>query len=323
MVEIGYRQEVVRPGTQSLEELRESYDGAISRAKSITEKQNLKTAEGKLALTFLLATGNLLKTAGSNLQEVTGGQNLNPERKIDLVGGEISDILIKEFLEINPEKTGLSVYVEERKKWEEHTAEAWPFRPENPGKILIDPCDETSSDLYKTVGISIFDKDYNFLAGGIAGVSDETTVFIEGDRVDFVGFDGGKNSLKNPLQVFAPQVPDRLKIAALGRRFEDERMRKMVRELSPEGVIILPTFGGYGLLAMLRGEIDIMLDPFKGQPWYEAAQWVNLARKLGFTVRRYYQSEDGRYPLAISRNAQIDVELIIRDSLRRSHGLVV
>jgi len=46
----------------------------------------------------------------------------------------------------------------------------------------------------------------------------------------------------------------------------------------------LPSFEGYALLAMIRGQVDVMLDPFKGQPWYEACLWGGVAQKAGFCV---------------------------------------
>lgn len=311
-----------RPIFEDLDSLRGSYDGIIKRAKEITTKEDLSTPEGKFVLDFLLTTGNLLKSSGSGLDHKIGGVAENPHRAVDLVGGEIADQFVKELLKENFDYAGTEMYIEERADWEAFPKGAIPLSGKSARMILIDPCDETSSPWYRSVGISIFDKEGNFLAGGVASLQDEVAVFIEGDRVDFVGFDGHKNSLKNPYEkISSPGLPEHLKIATLQRRLDNEKAWEIFREFSPKGLSLIQTFGGYGLVRMLMSEVDLMIDVTKGQPWYEAAQWGVLAEKLGFSVQydsskipnaKYIISEPtpSRIPLVISRNKEIHTKVL-------------
>lgn len=317
MLEIFYPKEIVAPNPTSLEELRLSFPKAISWAKELSERENLKTPEGKFALTFLLATGSLLKAAGVNLDRNIGGRGDNPEKEIDLVGGEIADHLIREFISQSFDYAGTEMYIEERKKWEVFPKSITALAGKNARLILIDPCDETSSPNYRSVGVSIFDKDGKFISGGVAGVRDEIAVFIEGERVNFVGFEGGKNSLKDPLSLkAAPGVPSSLGVATLQRRMEGEEAWKLLDRVSPNGLVLTQTFGGFGLIKMLKGEIDLMIDASKGQPWYEAGQWGVLAERLGFSVEYdlgripnaahiLTKKTPERIPVVISRNSHI------------------
>lgn len=314
--------EVKRPVFESLGHVRENYNAEVNRAKEIVAKENLLTQEGKFALTFLLASANLIASAGPNLSKVVKGGTENPSLEIDLIGGEIADMLLPAFLWEKQGREGTEIYIEERKAWEAHPKGVKPLSGENARMILVDPCDETISPSYRSVGISIFDKEGKFLAGGVAGIDDEIVVFVEGEKVGFVGLDGGKNSLKDPLSVkFAPGAPEHLKIATLTRRLDDEKTWKSLQRISPDGRTIHQTFGGYGLISMLRGELDLMVDSSKGQPWYEAAQWGALAEKLGFSVEydggkipdaQYIISKPTppRTPLVISRNKEIHLRVL-------------
>ena len=55
---------------------------------------------------------------------------------------------------------------------------------------------------------------------------------------------------------------------------------------------------------MLRGRIDVFLDPFKGQPWYEAVLWGWMAKECGLVV------SDGK-------GGEIDFAQILREEHQR------
>lgn len=314
--------EVKRPIFESLDTLRGNYSSTLIRTREIVSEQNLTTPEGKFSLLFLLATANLLKSAGKGLNYNIGGPAENPHKAIDLVGGEMADIFIKEFLEENLDYAGSEMYVEERGVWEAFPKGAQPLSGKDARMILIDPFDETSSPWYGSVGISIFDKEGNFVSGGVASLEDEIVVFIEGNKSRFVGFDGSKNSFKNPFLVKpAPGASDSLKVATLQRRLENQKTWESMSKFSPKGLSLIQTFGGYALVKMLTGEIDLMFDVIKGQPWYEAAQWGALAEKLGFSVEYdggkipdakhiISQPTPSRIPLVISRNKEIQARVL-------------
>lgn len=311
-----------RPIFDSLDTLRGSYNSTINRAKDIVSKEKLTTSEGRFILTFLLATGNLISSLGPELSEVKYGEPETAEKEIDLIGGEVADILLPGFIAGNRGMGGTEIYIEERKKWEAHPQFAKALSGENARMILVDPCDETTSPSYRSVGISIFDKEGKFLSGGVAGIEDKVVVFIEGNRVSSVGFDGGKNVDNDPLYInFAPGAPENIRVATLGRRAKDEDgFWDLLRKISPNGYSVFQTFGGCALIKMLRGEIDAMIDIYKGQPWYEAAQWGGLAEKLGFSVQYgdkipsaqviISQPTPARIKLLISRNKEIHSKIL-------------
>lgn len=318
-----------RPVFGTLDALRGNYNAAINRSKEIVIRENLATAEGKFVLTFLLATASLLKSAGPKLTQVMSAEPENSEKEIDLVGGEIADILLPAFIWGNwgkKDRIGSEIYIEERKTWEAHPKGVKPLSGRDARMILVDPCDETMSPSYRSVGISIFDKEGEFLSGGVAGLEDEVAVYIEGGRVGFVGLDGEKTIEKDPLSLkFASGAPKHLKIATLNRRLDEQKLWDNLDKISPSGLSLFQTFGGHSLIQMLKGEVDVMIDTFKGQPWYEAAQWGALAENLGFSVEygggkipnaRYIISTDtpSRIPLVISRNKEIHA--VVLNSLK-------
>ena len=179
------------------------------------------------------------------------------------------------------------VYIEEEKRW-------LKFNSEIPGvsvSIAVDPLDETGPMRIglrvQTTAATIANYGGEFVAGTITSLVDDEMILIENEDVHLIRF---YESLKNPdggsplvqLEIGSPEVRDigDARIATLPRRMQELQRRFPIfanREY-------LPTFGGHGLLAMIRGDIDVMLDPLKGQPWYEAVHWGPMAERVGFSV---------------------------------------
>ena len=56
---------------------------------------------------------------------------------------------------------------------------------------------------------------------------------------------------------------------------------------------------GFAVLGLQEGAIDTIIDPIKGNPWYEVAIWASAAKALG-------------YPVTDWDNNPIDISAIVR-----------
>lgn len=270
------------PTFLDLEDIKRSYPRVLSETLSIVKESNLaKTEPSKTCLWYCLAQAKILRPLlrdptlllVSGLCEKDSGPDYNPHREIDMIGGDLIVEVIRQ--------TGVpaDVFIEER---------GW-VRPTGVSEqiIIVDPLDQTSSIENgvrdQATGIVFADKDGNFLAGGISSLVDNEMVLIEENNVRLLSFDGDHNQLLAiPLPFRVERDITRARIATLTRRMKERMLETPLfkKRFFPD----LPTFGGYGVLCMLRGQIDVLIDPFVGQPWYEACLWGNIAEKFGLIV---------------------------------------
>lgn len=288
------------PDFLTLDYQRTRYDSAVRRAKEVAEpKLQSLTPEAGAILHYLLAQSIMLRPVVNHpqikhsefLNETGGGAKHNREKKIDVIGGEIGKRILRESgIE------GVRVHVEEHHQWEtpENDEGLEPLGPGIRRFVLIDPLDETNKvgtkEKGETTGIAIFDADKKFVAGGIASLSrgEKDVLLIDGGSVIRLEFDENNDELRNHPQVtLFERAKDnisrlRTRIAYLDQRaheIEESRLKKLVsRGRSWRG------FGGWGILALHRGELDVMMDPIKGQKWYELLIWGPIAEASFWTT---------------------------------------
>lgn len=282
------------PYTQflSLENIQDCYPLVIEETWRISEiakeRGLIKNSFGRACLWFCLAQAKILRPIlrepslllNSSLIQETGGPEYNPTRQIDTIGGDLIIEISRhqDFLFNYP----LDIFIEER-GWQR-------LNQENEGSpliIIVDPLDGTEAikDGFRdqAIGIGIFTEEGAFLAGGICSLVDNEMLLIEENNIRVLSFDERGNRL---LEVSKPEISkrelDKARIATLTRRMGEEMLATplFAGRFFPD----LPTFGGYGVLSMIRGQIEVMLDPFKGQPFYEACLWGVLAEKAGMVV---------------------------------------
>lgn len=246
------------------------------------------TPEGKLALEFglhqALMVRALIRSGKSNLEKVgwlhvVGGHDYNPERAIDFIGPHLLDTLLHKHLTGNP----IDLFVEERGFWEK----------KNPGaqgakrNMVVDPIDGTSNIEkglpYIANGLAVYDENGNLLSAVAASLTSDELVFVEGDSVRMMKFDDRNLS----IEILKTEMPSRAnhpRFAILKRRLEKypqerERVNKVGGEVKYE------TFGGWAVIQLLGGEIEVMMDIVKGQMFHEVMIWGGIAQAAGYVVR--------------------------------------
>jgi len=266
----------------SLEAVKNFYPQVLDEARALMETCGLaKTEAGKTCLWFCFAQAKILR---SLLQEPTsllnsgfcqkiGGPERNPYRQIDLIGGDlVMEVVSQMGLEAE-------VFIEER-GWVRVNNEATKI-------VVVDPLDGTSGVFTglrdQAAGIVIGGKEGNFQAGAIVSLVDREMVLIEEDRVNFLSFEENLGQIKKLSIPPKKEIEfSQARIATLARRMKETMLETPLfkSRFFPD----LPTFGGYGVLCLLRGQVDVLIDPFVGQPWYEVFLWGQMAEKMGFTV---------------------------------------
>lgn len=283
--------------------------GVLGETRPLAFESGIAQTEwGKIALWYALSLAQILRPdlrrptslTHSGVLEETGGPRHNPTRAIDTVGGNLMRQIMAQV------RQPALVYIEEQRRW-------IAFHREVPGeevRITVDPLDETGPIKVglrvQTAAATITDQDGEFLSAAVTSLVDEELVLIEDNQLYHLSFNEQALSGGMPVLQRLPQTPrerrdlQKARIATLPRRMELLQGTPLFAgRFAPD----LPTFGGYALLAMIRGDIDIMLDPFKGQPWYEAVHWGNMAERAGFIVSH----PDG---------ARIDFPGILRTAIR-------
>lgn len=302
-----------------------NYDGVIKRipeavnfAKIEAETAGLaKTPEGKFALTYLLANRNLLQPILSDLSTISpdllqpvGGSSYNPERSIDSIGSAVA-LYISQNAEGIP---NFFMRTEESVGWE---------ALDNMGKLpqdgerfaVIDPLDMTSSitkgDRVQSTGIAIYNREGNLKTVGIVSFVDDGFIFVENE--------GGHLSTYPIKNSRAQENGEPLRIATLLRRMYN---LKDLPIFTQGGLWNMNCASGFAVLGIHQGTIDTIIDPVKGNPWYEVAIWGAAAQSLGYpmsdrngkpidisaAVRRVIQKHEGdtfRIPFIISRTPEI------------------
>ena len=298
---------------------------AIQMAKLEAESSNIATTpEGKFAATYLLATRNLVKPVLDDLQTIgpdfllpIGGAEYNPERSIDEIGTIIAERLAAQTHDI----PNLWIRSEESARWQ-NTSEDGQSVQEGKYFAIIDPMDMTSSiqkkDRVQTTGIAIYDRDGSIKSVGIASMVDDTFIFLENNNGVINQF---PQNHKHPTE----QSPSPLRAATLTRRMH--QMRQLPLFADHHAIWSLDCASGFSILKLLEGQVDTVLDPFKGNPWYEVVIWVQAAQQLGFTisdrdgkpldlsaaVRRMIDRHEGdtfRIPFVISRTPEIHKKVL-------------
>ncbi|OGG00050.1 hypothetical protein A2153_01025 [Candidatus Gottesmanbacteria bacterium RBG_16_38_7b] len=257
-------------------------DQSIEKAELRVKTSRLaETPEGEVALKYALTTGGLLspilrfpsQTLASNLYEdVEGNGDDNQYKKIDLIGDEIFNRLKPGF------RQPYVFFVEERKRWNK-------VRSGNELMVVIDPFDETSAyqkgGRVQSSAIVILDEEAGLAASAIVNLIDQEILFIEKRRekyaVQLLTYDTDRYILRETR--LPSVINEEIQIATLPRRISEI---SVLFENIPYPQ--MPTFGGFGLMAVLRGETNIVFDPKKGQPWYEAVQVGLPAEKMGLRV---------------------------------------
>ncbi len=301
---------------------------AVSFARVEAESTNLaRTPEGDFALTYLLANRNLLKpvladlsTVSPDLLQPIGGAPHNPERTIDGIGSAIALVLSQKSDKI----PGLFMRTEESADWESLSPNPVPI-DEGERFAIIDPLDMTSAIMrgnrVQTTGIAIYDRQGDLKTLGIMSLVDDGFIFIE--NVD------GELFIYTPPMRSHATAEQPLRVAAKTRRMYTLKDSPLLTSHD----WTLDCDSGYATLALTQGNIDTIVDPYKGSPWYEVVIWAKAAQILGYPVtdkdgntidftkimRRVIARHEGdtyRIPFVISRSPEIhtDVLKLLRQS---------
>ncbi|OGY18489.1 MAG: hypothetical protein A2900_03490 [Candidatus Chisholmbacteria bacterium RIFCSPLOWO2_01_FULL_50_28] len=264
-------------------------DRAVEATWPIVHESGIaKTEWGKAGLWYAVTQATLLRSAlrrptllrQSGVLEKTGGPSYNPAREIDAVGNKVIHSIMRRI------QVPALVYIEEEERWLSFNSEM----PGIPVTIAVDPLDETGPIRIglrvQTAAVTIANQRGEFVAGTIASLVDDEICLIEDNEAHLLSFyeSSPEFAQRSPLQELVINPPpfrdiEKARIATLPRRMDQLRRIPAFQNLD-----WLPTFGGYGLLGVIRGDIDVMLDPLKGQPWYEAVEWGSMAEKAGLIV---------------------------------------
>lgn len=316
----------LRPEPMNYEGVLKRIPEAISFATIETETSGLaKTPEGKFALTYLLANRNLLQPILSDLSSVSpdllqpiGGSSYNPERSIDGIGSAVALYLSRQTEDI----PHFFMRTEESVGWEAlGNDEGLP--QDGQRFAVIDPLDMTSSiskgDRTQSTGIAIYNREGQLQTVGIVSFVDDGFVFLE-RRGDEMAIYPPRENTKNPQD--DPGGP--LRVATLLRRMYN---LKDLPIFTQAGTWNMNCTSGFAVLGMDKGKIDAIIDPVKGNPWYEVVIWGAAAQGLGYpmsdkdgnridiseTVRKVIDKHEGdtyRIPFIISRTPKIHEQVL-------------
>jgi fructose-1,6-bisphosphatase/inositol monophosphatase family enzyme len=326
---------MIEPEQMTFQSIIRRIPEALAIAKIEAESSEMaKTPEGKFVATYLLATRGLLHPVLDDLQKIgpdfllpIGGQEYNPERSID----EVGTIVVEQLAAENTDIPGLWIRSEESAKWQNAKEEDGEVR-EGKRFAVIDPLDMTSSiqkkDRVQTTGIAIYDRNGEIQAIGIASLVDHGFLLLENENGTVRVFKADAQH-----QHEANDTPRPLRIATLTRRMH--KMRQLPLFTEHEGIWAMDCTSGYSILGLAEGNIDAVIDPFKGNPWYEVAIWIQAAKQLGFSVsdkdgnpldiaagiRRMIERHEGdsfRIPFVVSRTPEIHARVL--SLLREKEG---
>lgn len=318
-------QPIINPERITFEGIIRGIPDAIQMAKLESESSQMATTpEGKFAVTYLLATRNLLKPVLNDLQTIgpdfllpIGGAEYNPERSIDEIGAIIAERLAAQTHDI----PDLWIRSEESARWQNMSDEGQTVQ-DGYRFAIIDPMDMTSSiqkkDRVQSTGIAIYDREGILKSVGIVSLVDDGFIFLENDNGVVRQFPAHNEHIAEPS-------PSPLRVATLTRRMH--QIRQLPLFTDQRAIWSLDCVSGYSILKLLEGQVDTVLDPFKGNPWYETVIWVQAAQQLGFTVsdregnpidlssavRRMISRHEGdtfRIPFVVSRNPAIHKQVL-------------
>lgn len=257
---------------------------AIRMAKLEVESTGMATTpEGKFAATYLLATRNLLHPVLDDLQTIgpdfllpIGGQEYNPERSIDEIGSLTAEYLAN----MTTDLPNFFLRTEESAQWQSMNHSNGTLET-GERFAVIDPLDMTSSiqkkDRVQTSGVAIFDRNGNVKAVGITSLVDDGFVFVENR-------DGTVHIFPDNYLTPHEHQPNEhpIRVATMTRRMHQIRQLPLFTKEHAQWA--MDCTSGFSVLGLLRGDVDTVIDAFKGNPWYEVVIWVNAAQQLGFPV---------------------------------------
>lgn len=242
-----------------------------------------KTAEGKFALLFALTAQELLGGIMNSehlrpyfLQKISGGPEDNPYRMIDIVGGNLTESVLERT--ISSGATG--IFVEEWNEWRLYGNGSLTRY------IIIDPVDGTSTigkQKDQATGILVADAKGKLLAAAVASLNDTPVLFLEKvsekNQIYFLSrIPGSKPVEISKIQITSGPANLPMRIAILDRRLDDQRLARLGQEFASGKLEKYSTFGGAGLLDLLQGKLDAMIDPYYGQPLREP--WGFIAQNI-------------------------------------------
>lgn len=294
--------------------------------KEAAESGMAKTPEGIFALTYILASQKLLRPALSDLSHVSqdllntiGGFEYNPERSIDLVGSDIAITLARETNNI----PHFWMRTEESANWQNISRDdASPT--EGMRFAVVDPMDMTSSiprhDPVQTTGIAIYNKDGSVRTIGIMSLVNDGFIFIDQNE-------NGTHRIHTNDDLYIKE--DRPADAPLRIAAKTRRMYALNNlPLMNQGYIwAMDCDSGFATLGLAQGNIDTIVDAFKGNPWYEVAIWVHAAQLMGFPVTdkdgnkvdiaevmrhviEHHEDDTYRIPFVVSRTPEIHKKVL-------------
>lgn len=264
------------------EEILSELPHAVELAKIEAETSGLtKTPEGKYVLSFLLSARNLLRPILTDthihrdLMTQIGGQGYNPQRNIDELGILIANYLNQQTTDI----PNMWIRSEEHARWE----------PVNPAGglwddaerfVFLDPVDETGAipkgKRYQAAGVAIYKKSGELCSLGVVSLVDDGMIFI--DTPDHVTAYANTSFDRDGSE---PAADRPIRVATLSRRMHALRNTPILKHT---GAWIMDSIGGYAVLSLLNNSIDTIIDPIKGNPWYEYVLWGPAAEAVGMTV---------------------------------------
>lgn len=296
----------IRPEPMNYEGVLKRIPDAVNFAQIEAETTGLaKTPEGKFALTYLLANRNLLQPILSDLSTISpdllqpvGGPSYNPERSIDGIGSAVALYLSRQT-----EKIPLFfMRTEESVGWEElSNTDRLPQEGER--FAIIDPVDMTSSitkgDRVQSTGIAIYDREGTLKTVGIVSFVDDGFIFIENQDNHLVTYPPKSNRSGEADDGSVP-----LRVATLLRRMYNLKDTPLFTQ---GGTWNMNCASGYAVLGIHQGTIDTVIDPNKGNPWYEVAIWGAAAQSLG-------------YPMSDKNGTAIDISAVVRRVIAKHEG---
>jgi len=209
---------------------------------------------------------------------ITGGNPDNPHLAIDNLARENLSVLLPNYV---PSAKIKWLFIEE-------FDQGLPFYPTSNYNWLgvFDPLDETSDikrgKYTQTSALLMADPDSSTPPVGMITslVDHRMIIFSNGQKPLLFSYDEINNQLI-PWRTWRKHHDDFICVATLSKRIPELESHTNIGRLPIE---YTHTFGGFGLLEMVSGKIDAMIDPLVGQPWYEAILWGFMAEKLGFVV---------------------------------------
>lgn len=266
---------------RSFESVMHEIPNAIEFAKLEAETSEIaRSPEGKFALSYLLAAQKVLKPVLTDtfihhdLLTQTGGPEYNPSRTIDDIGTTIAMTIARGDTALKH----LWIRTEETAWWDPAHSDNG-FWSEANRFAIIDPMDMTSAiptrDRVQTTGIAVYDRQGNLKTVGIISLVDDSLVFVDA---------AGKDKIITVHPPTPEAKPDSsiLRVGSLIRRMY--QLKNLPIFQNNEGVWTHNCVSGYAVLALAQGKLDTVIDPIKGQPWYEFAIWHRAAQELGLPV---------------------------------------